>query len=213
MSDLRIVVKDTDLDAGAEGTFMAWTGSKRGEAFIIDFYDRMMSQGRCFQVRAGTITTPIAGDVVITNSAAEMATSANLGTTFIPINTNIAMRLNPATLMESAGKSIGTIHTIGTAFVALPLKTGGSAAANTFSTCATAGGVAVAAELATNTRRHWSWSQPIIAGAYQTTYDWSPRMPPLLTGPACYYVQIAATTTAPDYYASYDFIEMPSSLI
>jgi len=114
--------------------------------------------------------------------------------------------------MESAGKSVGAAHTVGTAFVALPLKMGGGAA-STYSTCATAGGVAVAAELATTTRRHWSWSQPIAAGAYQTTYDWNPRVPPLLVGPACYYVQIAATTTAPDYYASYDFIELPTHLV
>jgi hypothetical protein len=212
MSDLRITAKDADLDAGSEGTLMAWTGTRRGEAFIMSFYERMAFQGRVFQVRAGTITTPIAGDVVITNSAAEMATSANAGTTFIPINTNIAQRLQPGTLAEDAGKSVGAIHTIGTAFVALPLKLGGNAA-NTFSTCSTAGGVAVAAELATTTRRHWSWSQPIVAGAYQTTYDWDPLVPPILTGPACYYVQIAATGTAQDYYASYDFIELPSSLV
>lgn len=212
MTDYRTIVKDTDLDNGAEGTLMSWTGTKRGEAHIVDFYERMMFAGRCFQVRAGTISAPVVGDVVITDTAAEMATSANLGTTIIPISTNVNFNLAGGTLFESAGKSVGAAHTVGTAFVALPLKLGGNAAAS-YSTVSAAGGVAVAAEVTTTTRRHWSWSQPIAAGAWDTWYDWKPKVPPILTGPACYYVQIAGTGTGPSYFASYDFIELPSSYI
>ena len=212
MSDLRVTVQDTDLSAGAEGTLMAWTGTKRGEAYILSFYDRMMFQGRCFQVLNGTISAPEVGDVVITDTAAEMATSARLGTTIIPVYTNVNFNLAGGTLFESAGKSVGVIHTAGTAFVALPLKLGGNAAVS-YSTVSSAGGVAVTAELATTTRRHWSWSQPITAGAWDTWYDWNPKVPPLLVGPACYYVQIAGTTTGPSYFSSYDFIELPSSLV
>jgi hypothetical protein len=209
MTDFTIYTQDVGISAGSEGTSMPVIGSKRGEVVVIDWLQKQIFNGRGFQNRAGTITTPIAGDVVITNSAAEMATSVNAGTTLIVINTNLAMRTAAGTLQECAGKSVGAIHTIGTAFVALPLKLGGPAAVS-FSTNATAGGVAVAAELATTTRRHWSWSQPIAAGAYQTTYDWNPKVFSPLVGPYCYYVQVAATTTAPDYYASYDFIELPT---
>lgn len=211
MTELRLASNDIDLGAGAESTQVAWTMSKRGEAFVVSFYQRMMLQGRMFQVLNGTISAPEVGDVVITDTAAEMATSARLGTTVIPVSTNVNANLATGTLHEWAGKSVGALHTIGTQFIALNLKLGGNAA-NSYSTVSSAGGVAVAAELATTTRRHWSYSQPIAAGAYQTTYDWNPRVPPLLVGPACYYVQIAATTTGPSYFASYDFIELPSNL-
>lgn len=211
MTDLRLTTNDVDLGAPAESTRTAWTMTKRGEAFVMSFYQRMMFQGRVFQVLNGTISAPEVGDVVLTDQAAEMATSARLGTTVIPISTNVNVNLGTGTLHEYAGKSVGTLHTAGTAFIALPLKLGGNAAAS-YSTVSSAGGVAVAAELATTTRRHWSYSQPIAAGAYQTTYDWVPKVPPLLVGPACYYVQIAATGTGPSYFASYDFIELPSAL-
>jgi hypothetical protein len=212
MSDIRAVVRDADLDAGAEGTFMALTATKRGEVFIQSFYERMMTQGRCFNVLNGTISAPEVGDVVITDTAAEMATSARLGITIIPTFTNVNFNLAGGTLFESAGKSVGTIHTAGTAFVALPLKIGGNAAVS-YSTVSSAGGVAVAAELATTTRRHWSWSQPITAGVWTTTYEYKPQIPAVLVGPACYYVQIAGTTTGPSYFSNYDFIELPSSLV
>jgi hypothetical protein len=47
-------------------------------------------------------------------------------------------------------------------------------------------------------------------GAYFSTYDWQPRTPPILVGPRCYYVQIAATGTGPSYFASIDYIELPT---
>jgi len=71
-----------------------------------------------------------------------------------------------------------------------------------------AGGVTVTAELATTTLRHFSWSQPIAAGAWPTWYDWEPKMPPVLNGPRCFYLQIAGDTTGPSYYAHFDYIEL-----
>ena len=210
MSDLRVQVGDSDLTLGAEGNPVSVKGSKRGEMYVVDFYTRMALAGRAYNVRAGTISAPFVGDVVITDQAAEMAVSCVTGMTIIPVSTNISFNLAAATLFESAGKSVGTAHTTGDVFVPLPLKIGGNAST---STCAAdaAGGVAVAAEVATTTRRHWSWSQPIAAGAWPTWYDWNPAVPPILTGTACYYVQIGADTTGPSYFASFDFIELSST--
>lgn len=210
MSDPRIKVKDTDLDLYGEGQRGDVAGTKRGELYIMDFYTRMMFQGRAFNVRAGTISVPVVGDVLITDTAAEMAASCLSGMTIIPVSTNISFNLAAATLFEAGGKSVGAAHTAGTAFVPLPLKMGGSAATSTAAVAA-AGGVTVAAELATTTRRHFAWGQPIAAGAWPTWYDWNPAVPPILTGPACYYVQIGADTTGPSYFASFDFIELSST--
>ena len=210
MSDIRAVVNDSSLSAGAEGNPMSLTATKRGELVMVDFYTAQALRGRAYNVTIGTISVPVVGDVLITDTKAELATSANTGTTLIPVSTNVSFNLAAATLFESAGKSVGAVHTIGTEQAALPLKIGG-AAANTFTTASAAGGVVVAADVVTTTRRHWSWSQPIAAGAWPTWYDWNPKIPPVLTGPACYYVQVAGDTTGPSYYASYDFIELPSA--
>ena len=59
MSDPRIKVRDTDLDLGSEAQPVALAGTKRGEMFVMNFYTRMLFQGRCFNVRAGTISVPL----------------------------------------------------------------------------------------------------------------------------------------------------------
>lgn len=202
----------------AEGTFGPGLISRTGQIQIIDFYMTMALMGRAFQVRAGTITTPLVGDVVITDTAAEYCVDAVAGTTIIPVNNNISIRLGTGTLHEYAVKSVGTVSSAGTAFVPLPLRTAGPGnttptAAVTTARVQAAGAVTVTAELATTTRRHWSFSNPVAAGAGHEpgVLDWSPRMPPILAGAQCLYVQIAATTTGPSYYASLDYIEIPTA--
>lgn len=210
MSDIRAVVNDSTLYAGSEGNPMALTASKRGELVVIDWLQKMAMNGRAYQVRAGTISVPVVGDVLITDTAAEMTADAPTGTTIIPVGVNINFNLAAATLFETAGKSVGAVSTAGTAFVPLPLKIGGAASTAT-ARAQNAGACTVAAEVTTTTRRHFAWGHPIAAGAWPTIYDWKPSVFPVLTGPAAFYVQIGADTTGPSYYASIDFVELPSA--
>ena len=183
-----------------------------GELVVTDFFQAALLDGRGFQIRAGTISVPLVGDVLITDTAAEMAIDAASGTTIIPMSANISFNLAAATLFETAGKSVATVSSAGTAFVPLPLKSDGSAAVTTARVQA-AGAVTVTAELATTTQRHFSWSQPIAAGAWDTWYDWQPKAGPVLVGPRCFYIQIAADTTGPSYYASVDYLEFPTLMV
>ena len=214
MSDIRGYVAQDTLGAADEGTRVGLKASKRGELIVIDWYTQMATEGRAYQVRAGTITTPLVGDVVITDSAAEMCADATSGTTIVPVYVNIAIRLGTGTLHEYAAKSTGSVSTAGTAFVPLPLYMGGSASVST-ARVAAAGGVTVGAEAATTTRRHWAVSNPVAvaAGHVLTTHVWNPVDPPVLPGAACFYVQIAATTTGPSYYAALDFIELTAASV
>jgi endoglucanase Acf2 len=172
--------------------------------------------GAAYQVRAGTITTPLVGDVVITDTAAEMCSDASTGTTIIPVSLQVSVRLSTGTLQEYAAKSVGTVSSAGAAFVPLPLRSNAAAATST-ARVAAAGGVTVTAELATTTARHWEFANPVAAGAGAdpglAAIPWQPRVPPTLVGPRCFYVQIAATTTGPSYYAHYDFIEGPTATL
>ncbi len=190
--------------------------SRLGLEAMMDFYLYASLCGAAFQVRAGTITTPLVGDVVLTDTAAEMCVDVPTSSlTILPVNLNISLRLLTGTLHEYAVKSVTGASTVGAAFTPLQLKSVGPGAVAT-ARVANNGGVTVPAELATTTRRHWSFSNPAAGatGALPTagySLDWSPRVPPPLTGPWVIYVQIAATGTGPSYYASLEWLEFPTA--
>ena len=199
--------------AFGEGKYIDWKVSRRGEPCIIDFYTEMILEGRGYQVRAGTITTPSAADVAITDTAAEMCVDAGQGLAVIPVYLNISVRSGgTSTANEYALKTVDTVSSAGTVFAPLLLlgDTDGAAAVAT-ARAQTAGSVTVTAELATTTRRLWSYSNPVAIGAGNeiNTHEYDPRMPHLIANQACCYVQIAsAVTTVPSYYASLDWIEL-----
>ena len=214
MSDIRGWVTQDTLGAADELSNVGVRISKRGEVVMMDWYTQMAMEGRVYQVKAGTITTPIVGDLLITDSAAEMCADAATGTTIVPTYANIAIRLGTGILHEYAAKSVGAVSTAGTAFVPLPLFLGGAFSAST-ARAATAGGCTVGAEVNTTTRRHWAVNNPLVvaAGHDISTHEWNPVHAPTLVGPACFYVQIAASGTGPSYYASFDYVELTTASV
>lgn len=198
----------------AEQTQAPGISSRLGLEAIMDFYTYAAVAGWAYQVKQGTITTPVVGQVPITDAAANLAVACPASTTIIPVSCNVTYRLAAGTLFETAGKSAASsTMSGGTAFIPLPLRTLGpsnaaSAAATSTAMVAAAGGVTVTAELATTTRRHFAWSQPIAAGAWPTWYDWNPRVPPILAGPSSFYIQIGGAGTAPSAYCHFDFLEI-----
>lgn len=214
MSDFEV---RTTIDAGGNDHTLGNAAlSKQRQGVVMDFYTYMAAIGAAYQTRSGTITTPIVGKAVNTDTAAEFCVDAVAGALIIPVYQNISVRLGTGTLHEYGTKSVNAVSTAGTAFIPLPLRnlgpdSGTAATAASKGVTArvdTAGGVTVAAELTTTTRRHWGFANPVVVGAGNgsTILEWIPRMPPHLTGPVCLYTQIAATTTGPSYYANLDFI-------
>ncbi len=185
-----------------------------GAQVVMDFYLKSMLDGHAYQTRSGTITTPLVGAVAIGDTAAEYCIDPPAGYTALPVCQIISIRLGTGTLHEYATKSVAGASSAGTAYVPLPLLHTGAAAVTTARVQAT-GNVTVAAEVATTTRRHWSFSQPIAAGAYVAACYWEPRTPPAIRSSAgalkCLYTQIAATGTGPSYYANLDFVEYLST--
>lgn len=217
MVDQRIYVAQDTVPAASENTWVPKEGNKMGYEIQQDFYTQMAIEGRVFQVKAGTISVPGVGDIKITDTAAEMCVDVTSGTTVIPVFANVSLNLAVNVKTEVAGKSVGVVATVGAAFVPLPLLMGGSAAVSTARVAETgsaATGVTVEAELATTTLRHFSFDQPIQAGAWDATHDWEPKAPPVLSGASCFYIQVAADATAgPSYFAHFDFIELPTANI
>ncbi len=204
------VSSESPLAIGEENLANA-KGSKRGELCVVDFYTQMALEGRVFQIRAGSVSAPVVGDVVITDQVGEMAVEAPGGMTILPTYFNGALNLAAATLFEACVKSRPwTVAVTGTAQTPLNLFIGGAE-----SMCkgyvAAAGGVDVGAneDLALD-RLHYSWAQPIAAGAYTTSFEWKPLAPPPIAGRSILYVQIAGDTTGPSYYAVLEYIELPT---
>lgn len=208
---VRTAVPGLTTGSGAPLTLTA-----SGATVVMDWYAAQVLNGYGWQVRAGTITTPLVGDVVVTDTAAEYYVNVANGGTLIPLTNTISIRLGTGTLHEYAVKSVAGAGTTN-GFTPLALKTGAVTTGLDTAAVSAAGGVTVSAELATTTRRHWSFSQPIAMGAYVGEQQWEPLRPPVLQGTAsavqCLYVQIAATTTGPSYYAALDYLLIPTALI
>lgn len=211
---MHAFVAQDSVSAASENTWVGVKASKRGEIVVLNWWTQMALEGRVYNVRAGTITTPIVGDLVITDQNAEMCADAQTGFTIVPAYLNMGIRLGTGILHEYAAKSVGSISTAGTAFIPLPLQMGGPAAATT-ARAAAAGAVTVTAELATTTTRLWSYSNPLaVAAGHDITYhEWAPTAPPTLVGPSCFYVQIAASGTGPSYYANFDYVELTTNSV
>ena len=211
MADIRGIVGQGTVQSAADNTYADLEATRRGELIVIDFYTQMAIEGRIYQVRAGTVTTPLVGSVLIIDATAEMCADAVAGTTIIPAGLDLSIRLGTGILHEYAAKSVGAVSTAGTAFVPLNLQVGGVGSVSTARVQAHV--VTVAAELATTTRRHWSSSNPLAAGAGHSPkgQQWRPKAPPVLVGPACFYVQVGASGTGPSYYASFDYIELTTA--
>lgn len=206
------------IDFGTVGTANqgATSGSTRGGLFdksgamvVIDFFAKCILDGLGYQVRAGTISAPLVGDVAITDTAAEYCVDPGSGKVVIPVYQKITTNLGTGTLFEYATKSVATASSAGAAFVLLPLNAeAGSGVAVSTARVQAAGAVTVTAELATTTRVHWSAGQPIAMGAYVLEGEWEPLRPPRIGNGYCLYTQIAATTTGPSYFANLDVLEL-----
>ena len=108
MTELRGIVQQDTVAATANGQWANVEVTSRGELIIIDWFAQMVNEGRGFQLRIGTVTTPTVGDVAITDSAAEMCADAQLGMTIFPTQYNMSVNLGGGTLHEYAIKSAPT---------------------------------------------------------------------------------------------------------
>ena len=211
MADVRIKVAQDTVDAAAEGSWMAAKGSKMGFQVVMDFFTQMAIEGRVFQIRAGDIATPLIGDVPIADTKAELCADCVSGTTIIPCYASIGVTLLPGTANQIKIQSVGVVSSAGTAFVPLPLYMGGAAATSTGRVGA-AGGVTVTAEVATTARLHFAAGAG-TANTLNAPVIWEPRGGPVLAGAACCYIQIGATTTGPSYFATLNFVELPTTAV
>ena len=182
-----------------------------GEQVVIDWLAKAVFDGSVYQVRAGTITTPLTGDVEITDTAAEMAADAAVNTTIIPVRLMFDVEALGGTLPSITSKSVATASTSGTAFVPLNMRSNGSAAVSTARVQA-AGAVTVTAELATTTLRHTQFTgSGIVDAAIHRAELLVPA--PVLYGPRCFYVQVGSVTTGSTYFISFEYVEYSSDLV
>jgi hypothetical protein len=167
----------------------------------------LAAEGKAYQVRLGTVTSPVTGDVDITDTAAEAGVDAATGWVIIPIYLNASLEsLNGGTLPQISFKTVNAVTTSGTAFVPLNLKLGGPLATNV-ARVQVAGNVAVAAELNTTTRDIFS-NTLVIAASSKPWADEVFETPPVIFGPGSAYLQAGGPGFGPIYFAHFDYIEL-----
>ena len=212
---------DSGLEVPGQSSWQEMKISKRGEQRVIDFISEMLQEGRCFQVRLGTITTPVAVDSVLTDAKAELCYDALAGLTIIPIDMGIAARgIATATTFGAALKGVGEVSSAGATFTPLPLLQGGDGAAGS-ARAAETGGVTVKAELVTDTVRIFEYEEV----STQTPLDGEGELKDLTNaaqnaklhyigkGPACIYLQLAATTAFPLTHSHLNVMELLTTSI
>lgn len=218
MSDeMRVFVNQDSPRAVGDGNWTPAKGTKRGELCVIDFYTQMAMEGRGYQLRIGTVTTGVTGDAPVADTAAEGCVDCTSGLTIIPCEVWISYDTGEGDAQECAIKSVAVVSSGGTAFVPLPLLTGGSAAAST-ARQDDEGGVTVSAEVNTTTLQHLHVSSEFAQATggdvpVANPIIWQPIAPPVLPGPRCFYIQVGATTTAPDYFLHADYLELLTTQI
>lgn len=199
--------------AAGEGVFVDLKMSKRGEACVIDFYTEMVLEGRGFQARAGLLTTPVSGDVEITTVNAEMAVDALNGLAILIVYYNLAIALGTATLYEYGLMTAETASSGGDLFTPL-LLLGDTNGATSNAQCRVdeAGSTIVTADAITTTRMLWHGASPVsraAAGAEESQHVYQPRTPHIIANDASCWATVGADTTAPEYFATLEWIEMP----
>lgn len=208
MSDERVYAKQQNPPRATDDTWVALRASRDGSPIVLPWYTALAVEGKCYQVRLGTITAPLTGDVLITDTAAESAAEAASGYVILPFHLNAEIEALGGTLPQVAFKAVNAlITTLGTAFTPLNLKIGGPAA-NARAAVAAAGGVAVAAEVNTTTRVIFSTTQAVAA---DQVIDKFFEVPHVLVGAASVYLQVGSVTTGSTYFANYDFAEFTTA--
>ena len=208
MVDQRVYAKQQSVTRFSDDTWVNLRASRDGSPIIMPWYVALAIEGRCYQVRLGTITAPLTGDIEITTVAAEAATEAAAGSTIIPLYVNVELEALGGTLPQACLKAAGAlITTLGTAFIPLPLRIGGPAASGR-SAVAAAGGVAVAAEATGTHRVLASGHTSGIGDAQPNILDQQFRIPHVLVGPASVYLQVGTVMTGSTYFGFYNFAEL-----
>lgn len=201
--------------------------TRRGEQKSIDFVRYMLMEGRGYHIRAGTVATGVAMDSTLTDTDAEMCVDAPTNYTMIPINFALAFdEIATATTVRVAIKAVGTASNAGTVFKPIPLLQGGANCSST-ARVQNNGAVQVPAEVfdqdspLTAARRLWQYNSVYTqtpatdlanaASGFGTIAASAADLNYVGKGVACLYVQAAATTAFPLYFASLDFIEIPTA--
>jgi len=173
-----------------------------GASVVMDFLTQSILAGKGYQVRLGVLTTPVSADVEVTTTAAEMSVDSSAGLVIIPTRFNFNLEAIVGTLPQASVKMTATASTAGTAFVPLPLLTGGAAAGNT-ARAAAAGGVTVVDDAATTTRSLFSATE---AAAGNFLVDQSLLGRGVVNGAGNVYVAVGSVSTGSTYFTALDYL-------
>ena len=207
MATLDVAIRRT-ADAGITANAQSLlTVDGSGALVVVDFLLKAIMDGHGFQIRMGVLTTPVAGDIEVTNLVAEASADSVAGQALIPVHFTFNLEALGGTLPQATVKMTATASTAGTAFVPLPLLIGGRAASTTARASA-AGGVTVVADVATTTRLLYASTQA-AAGNFDVNVGLLGRG--IVNGAGNIYVAVGSVTTGSDYFMALSYLEYTSA--
>ena len=186
------------------------TISPTGQIVVMDFLTHSILNGHGFQVRLGVLTTPVAADIEITTTAAEMSADSVAGMTLIPLRYLCSFEsLNGGTLPQFTVKMTATASTAGTVFVPLPLRTGGRDASST-ARAAGAGGVTVVTDVSTTTRVLYMTHEAAV-GDFDIDADLYGTG--VVNGAGNIYVAVGSVTAGVQTFQALNYLEFTSAAL
>jgi hypothetical protein len=210
MSDERVLAKTQNVARASDDTWTAIRATRDGAPIIAPWLIALVIEGKGYNVPIGQLTSPVTGTVAITDTQSEAASEAETGYAVMPVRFSVDIEALVGTLPQVCFKSVGAlITTIGTSQPGINLKIGGPAPSGRTGVN-DAGGVVVAAEVATTTRVHFAATQAVAANNFLNVEF---ALPPLCVGPACFYLQVGSVGTGSTYFANYDYFEFAASEI
>lgn len=183
------------------------TLSPHGAGVVLDFLTHSILNAHGFQLRLGALSTPVTGDVEVTTIAAEMSADSTAGHVLIPVHFTFDLEALGGTLPQASVKMTATASTAGTAFVPLPLLTGGRAASTT-ARAAAAGGVTVVDDATTTTRLLYASHQTAMGDLECDVDLWGRGA---VNGAGNIYVAVGSVSTGSTYFTRLDYLEFTSA--
>jgi hypothetical protein len=200
---------------GADGK--VWLG-RDGALVIKDWYTAMAEEGRVFNIALATPDTTMTGDVGYVVTSPGIAAVVPEGTVMIPVHLDVCFE-------DAAGTDNYIIVGCDEGDLGLSGGTAVSACNNlrTDNPHASAISTKLACDTAAIAMTDPGASERTLftyvnAFADATTSPpiqvvWEPRTPPVLVGPSTFYVYIYATSTAPEFSFSLQWVELPKNAV
>ena len=212
--DIRTNVRQDSNNVFAEGTNGEIRLNRRGESVSMDTLQQLAIDGRCFNISLATPDTTATASTSYAATDPAIIFTVPTGTTVIPYEATFSIEdragtdnyiiigCDTADLYTSGGRAASTANNLRT----------DDAQTSNIGDIYEGDTAIVMVDPAAGERILWSWCDPFAdeGDASHMPIVWSPRVAPVLVGPATFFVHIYGST-APEFTFHIQYAELPTT--